>query len=197
MRPPEVFLLRASARPGPSGRRGPCLRSPGTGPWPGWGGNPEGPRRLSGFWSRRSGGVSGAGARGDLWWQPGPNRARRPQPPSAGAPSSRVETGSGGFGAVAGAAPACGAPGWLRSVAARVQAGKRVPFALVVSVLLALPSSHLGVRGYPQGHPRKAAQGAVAGKTAPLPPGPAPLSPRRGGCASGAGLPPWKLPGPL
>ena len=106
MRLAEVLLLRASARSGPSGRRGPWLPALGPTRWRRRRGGAEGTPRAPGGCSVSglggAGRVSGAGVPGDPCWQVGPSRAWPPQDPSAGASSSPVGTG---FGAVAGAAP--------------------------------------------------------------------------------------------
>ena len=102
MRLTEVLLLYASAERGPSGRRGPWLRT--LGPSGGWRRrrDPEGLRRWFGFWSGKSGRVSGAADSRRPLVAVGPSRAGRRRTQMRELHVPRWEMG---FGAVIGAAP--------------------------------------------------------------------------------------------
>lgn len=67
----EVLLFYASAERGPSGRRGPWLRTLGSSG--GWRRrrDPEGLRRWFGFWSGKVEEFRRQRIPGDLWWQSG------------------------------------------------------------------------------------------------------------------------------
>lgn len=148
MRLAEVLLLRASARPGPSGRRGPWLPTLGPTRWRRRRGDPEGPRRL--FWV-----CSGEGAPEEFRGRGFPaTSAGRWGPVEPGRRRTQVRELR---------VPPCGrdlglrpellpdASGWLRyrrcsrPAAAHVQPGKRVLSALLPDA--GFDSFPPGVRG--------------------------------------------------